>query len=203
MYSKFIKRLLDFIISSILFLITLPLFIIITLLLLYTNNGKPFFFQKRPGKNEKIFKVIKFKTMTDVKDADGVLLPDVDRLTRFGTFVRKSSIDELPQLINVLKGDMSLIGPRPLLIEYLPLYNTQQKRRHNVRPGITGWSQVNGRNLALFSKRFEYDVWYVDNVSFILDIKIFLLTIIKVLFSDGVIPGQDVMDVDDLGFNKK
>ena len=203
MYKNYIKRLFDFIISISIFLILSPLFIILTILLAVSNKGKPFFVQARPGKAEKIFKVIKFKTMTDEMDDNGQLLSDIKRLTVIGTFVRKTSLDELPQLFNVIKGDMSLIGPRPLLVNYLPLYSDKHKRRHEVRPGITGWAQVNGRNSALFSKRFENDVWYVDNLSFILDIKIILLTIRNVIFSDGNIPGQDVMDVDDLGFNKK
>jgi lipopolysaccharide/colanic/teichoic acid biosynthesis glycosyltransferase len=150
------------------------------------NQGKPFFFQKRPGKDEKIFQVIKFKTMNDKKGADGELLPDADRLTKVGVFVRKTSLDEIPQLLNVLKGDMSLIGPRPLLPEYLPLYNETQKKRHNVKPGITGWAQVNGRNAISWKKKFEYDVWYVENLSFLLDVKIIFKTIIKVVRSEDI-----------------
>jgi lipopolysaccharide/colanic/teichoic acid biosynthesis glycosyltransferase len=151
-----------------------------------SNEGKPFFFQKRPGKHGKIFKVIKFKTMNDKKGANGELLPDVDRLTKLGIFVRKTSLDEIPQLLNVLKGDMSLIGPRPLLPEYLPLYNETQKKRHDVKPGITGWAQVNGRNAISWKKKFEYDIWYVENLSFILDIKIIFKTIIKVVRSEDI-----------------
>jgi len=150
------------------------------------NNGKPFFFQIRPGKNEKLFKIIKFKTMTDKKDRDGELLPDKDRLTSIGIFVRKTSLDEIPQLINVLIGNMSLIGPRPLLPEYLPLYTEKQSKRHLVKPGITGWAQVNGRNAISWEKKFEYDIWYVEHLSFILDIKIILKTIKKVIVSEGV-----------------
>jgi lipopolysaccharide/colanic/teichoic acid biosynthesis glycosyltransferase len=150
------------------------------------NDGKPFFIQRRPGKNGKIFSIVKFKTMNDRKDADGNLLSDAERLTKVGSFVRKTSLDEIPQLINVVKGDMSLIGPRPLLVQYLPLYNDFQKNRHNVRPGITGWAQVNGRNAISWEKKFEYDVWYVNNISLILDIKIVLLTIKKVFISEGI-----------------
>lgn len=156
------------------------------LLLFISNNGKPLFFQKRPGKNEKIFKVIKFKTMNDKKNNEGNFLPDVERLTKVGQFVRKISLDEIPQLINVIKGDMSLIGPRPLLPEYLPLYNSEQKKRHKVRPGITGWAQVNGRNAISWQQKFKYDVWYVENRSFLLDLKIILLTIKKVFKSEGI-----------------
>src|SRR5690606_31873546 len=144
------------------------------------NNGRPFFLQPRPGKGGEVFKIIKFKTMNDKKDADGNLLSDAERLTPIGAFIRKTSLDEIPQLINVLKGDMSLIGPRPLLVQYLPLYNEFQKRRHEVRPGMTGWAQVNGRNTISWDKKFEYDVWYVDHLSFLLDMKILLLTIKKV-----------------------
>jgi undecaprenyl phosphate N,N'-diacetylbacillosamine 1-phosphate transferase len=202
MYVNYLKRFLDFILALLGIFVASPFFITITIILIYINKGVPFYLQKRPGRNEKLFYVIKFKTMNNEKDNKGVLLNDALRLTKFGAFLRKMSLDEIPQLFNVVKGDMSLIGPRPLLVEYLPLYNSEQKRRHSVRPGITGWAQVNGRNLALFSKRFEYDVWYVDNISFMLDFKIFLLTIKKVLSSDGVKSGQDVFDVDDLGFNK-
>lgn len=163
-----------------------PLFLLITLFLFIANSGKPFFFQSRPGKNGKIFRIVKFKTMTDKKDADGKLLPDAQRLTLVGKFVRKTSLDEIPQLLNVLKGDMSLIGPRPLLTHYLHLYNEFQNRRHEIKPGITGWAQVNGRNAISWDKKFEYDVWYVDNVSLPLDIKILFKTILKVFKSDGI-----------------
>lgn len=186
MYKSFFKRILDFTVSFISIIVFSPIFMLVALLLLLNNKGSVFFFQKRPGKNEQIFKVVKFKTMTDKKDKNGNLLPDADRLTKFGKFVRKTSLDELPQLINVLKGDMSLIGPRPLLPEYLPLYNNTQKRRHLVKPGITGWAQVNGRNAISWKKKFEYDVWYVDNISFKLDIKIILKTILKVLISKDI-----------------
>jgi len=154
--------------------------------LYFANNGKPFFFQRRPGKGGKIFSIIKFKTMNDRRGPDGELLPDSERLTSMGKFVRKTSLDEIPQLINVLKGDMSLIGPRPLLEEYLPLYSERQKRRHDVRPGITGWAQVNGRNTVDWPQRFEMDVWYVENVSFLLDLKIVWATVSKVIKSEGV-----------------
>lgn len=186
MYKHFFKRIIDFIISLIAFLLLSPVFFIVLIFLAIANNGKPFFFQKRPGLNEKIFKVIKFKTMNDKKDAQGNLLPDAVRLTTVGAFVRKTSLDEIPQLINVLKGDMSLIGPRPLLPEYLPLYNDEQKKRHNVRPGITGWAQINGRNAISWQKKFELDVWYVTNLSFVLDVKIFFKTFLKVFKSEGI-----------------
>ena len=186
MYSNYLKRLFDFILSLFGFIFLSPLFVFVTIFLTITNNGKPFFFQLRPGKDEKIFKVIKFKTMNDKKDKDGILLPDSERLTAIGSFVRKTSLDEIPQLLNVIKGDMSLIGPRPLLVEYLPLYNQTQKRRHEVRPGITGWAQVNGRNAISWTQKFEYDVWYVDHISISLDIKIFWMTISKVFKSEGI-----------------
>ncbi len=166
MYKKFIKFFLDFFLALIGLLILSPLFFVAVILLFIANNGQPFFFQSRPGKNDKIFKVIKFKTMTERKDKSGNLLPDEKRLTAVGAFIRKTSLDEIPQLINVIKGDMSLIGPRPLLVEYLPLYDKVQKRRHEVKPGITGWAQVNGRNAISWEKKFELDVWYVDHVSF-------------------------------------
>ncbi len=186
LYRNYIKRLLDFIFSLIAFSILLPLFALVTLLLLVTNQGKPFFFQRRPGKNGKIFLLVKFKTMNDRKNAHGDLLPDEKRLTAFGKFIRKTSMDEIPQLINVIIGDMSLIGPRPLLVEYLPLYNTEQRRRHEVRPGITGWAQVNGRNAISWEKKFELDVWYVDHLSLKLDLTILALTIKKVIKPEGI-----------------
>lgn len=164
----------------------MPVFLIVTLLLFIANEGKPFFLQPRPGKNERIFKIIKFKTMNDKKDSKGNLLSDSERLTAVGRFVRKTSLDEIPQLLNVIKGDMSLIGPRPLLVEYLPLYDEVQKRRHEVRPGITGWAQVNGRNTISWKKKFDYDVWYVDHLSFLLDVRIFFLTVKKVFKSEGI-----------------
>ena len=186
MYKNYVKRIFDLILSLIGLILLSPLFVFVTIFLAIANDGKPFFFQPRPGKKEKIFKVIKFKTMNDRKDRDGNLLSDAERLTAIGSFVRKTSLDEIPQLINIIKGDMSLIGPRPLLVEYLPLYNETQKRRHSVRPGITGWAQVNGRNAISWSQKFEYDVWYVDQISVSLDIKIFWLTIIKVFKSEGI-----------------
>jgi len=161
-------------------------------LLSFANKGKPFFFQIRPGKNEKLFKIIKFKTMNDAKDEQGNLLEDAKRLTLVGNFVRKTSLDELPQLINVLKGDMSLIGPRPLLVEYLELYNEEQKQRHLIRPGITGWAQVHGRNKITWNQKFKYDIWYVENCSFWLDVKIIIKTIKKVIKSEGVNAGENM-----------
>src|SRR5690554_3145342 len=186
MYKSYFKRLFDFLLAFFGLLLLSPIFIIVTIGLFFANQGKPFFFQERPGLNEKIFKIIKFKSMNDKKDADGNLLPDAERLTKVGSFVRKTSLDEIPQLINVLKGDMSLIGPRPLRTYYLPLYNEEQKTRHNVRPGITGWAQVNGRNAISWTKKFEYDVYYVNNISFALDLKIFFLTIKKVFKREGI-----------------
>jgi lipopolysaccharide/colanic/teichoic acid biosynthesis glycosyltransferase len=177
---------LDRTIALIVLLLASPVLLAITVALWIANDRKPFFFQRRPGKGNKVFSIIKFKTMNDRKDAGGQLLPDADRLTTMGRLVRKTSLDELPQLINVLKGDMSLIGPRPLLEEYLPLYNNRQIRRHEVRPGITGWAQVNGRNALDWQKRFELDVWYVDHLSFWLDVRIVFKTIMKVLKSEGV-----------------
>jgi lipopolysaccharide/colanic/teichoic acid biosynthesis glycosyltransferase len=179
-----------------------PLFLVLTLFLAIANEGKPFFVQRRPGKNEIIFKIIKFKTMNDKKDSFGNLLSDAERLTSIGSFVRKTSLDELPQLINVLKGDMSLIGPRPLLPQYLPLYNEFQKQRHYVKPGITGWAQVNGRNAISWEKKFEYDVYYVDNISFLLDVKIVFLTIEKVVVQDGINTEGQVTTLKFKGTNK-
>ncbi|APG65034.1 lipid carrier--UDP-N-acetylgalactosaminyltransferase [Tenacibaculum todarodis] len=186
MYIHFFKRVIDFLISLVGLFVLSPLFFIVLILLMINNNGRPFFFQNRPGKNEKIFKVIKFKTMNDKKDFQGNLLSDSERLTKVGNFVRKTSLDEIPQLINVIKGDMSIIGPRPLLPEYLTLYNNIQKKRHNVRPGITGWAQVNGRNAISWEKKFDFDVWYVENISFLIDLKIFFKTFSKVFKSEGI-----------------
>ncbi|RQP14509.1 MAG: sugar transferase, partial [Chryseobacterium sp.] len=174
MYRNVFKRLIDLSAAFIGLLLLSPLLLLVTPALFLANQGKPFFFQTRPGKNGRLFKIVKFKTMNDKKDADGNLLPDAERLTAAGRFVRKTSIDEIPQLINVLKGDMSLIGPRPLLPQYLPLYLPEQARRHEVRPGITGWAQVNGRNAIGWQTKFELDVWYVDNISFLLDVRIIL-----------------------------
>lgn len=186
MYKDFFKRLIDFIAAFFGLLLLSPVFIMVMIGLFFVNAGKPFFFQTRPGKNERVFRIVKFKTMNDKRDNSGNLLPDAQRLTRIGSFVRKTSLDEIPQLINVLKGDMSLVGPRPLLVQYLPLYNDQQKRRHEVRPGITGWAQVNGRNAISWQQKFEYDVWYVDHVSLMLDIKILFLTLKKVFIREGI-----------------
>lgn len=186
MYKTIIKSVIDFSIALLCLVILSPLFVLVTIGLFISNNGIPFFIQKRPGKNEKIFRIIKFKTMNDKKDNEGNLLSDEQRLTKIGSFVRKTSIDEIPQLINVLKGNMSLIGPRPLLPEYLPLYNELQKRRHEVKPGITGWAQVNGRNSISWQQKFEYDAWYVDKISFLLDIKIVVMTIKKIAIKEGI-----------------
>ena len=184
MYIIIFKRILDFVIAFCGLIILLPIFVLIMFTLLIVNSGMIFFTQNRPGKNGKIFKVIKFRTMNNKCGINGYLLPDSQRLTKIGKFIRSTSMDELPQLINILKGDMSLIGPRPLLPQYLPLYNNRQKRRHLVRPGITGWAQVNGRNAITWDQKFEFDVWYVDNCSFILDFKIFCLTIKKAFIRD-------------------
>ena len=186
MYLHYLKTIIDKVVALIGLVILSPVIIVITILLCFANEGKPFFLQPRPGKNGKIFRIIKFKTMNDAKDANGNLLPDADRLTGVGKFIRRTSLDEIMQLINVLIGDMSLIGPRPLLIQYLPLYNEAQKRRHNVKPGITGWAQVNGRNAISWAHKFSLDVWYVDNVSFALDIKIVWMTFAKVFKSENV-----------------
>ena len=186
-YRKYIKQLLDLCLALIGMIGALPILVPAGILLTFANRGTPFFFQKRPGKNGKIFTIVKFKTMNDQRNKQGKLLPDHQRLTRIGKIIRKTSIDEIPQLWNVLKGDMSLVGPRPLLPEYLPLYNDFQKRRHEVRPGITGWAQVNGRNAVSWQEKFAYDVWYVDHLSFFLDVKILLLTLKKVFKSEGVV----------------
>lgn len=187
MYRRFLKRVFDFCVVLVVLCVIWPILLVITLWLHFANKGTgAFFMQERPGKNERIFKVIKYKTMTDERDADGNLLPDEVRLTKIGQFVRSTSIDELPQLINVLKGDMALIGPRPLLVRYLPLYSKEQAKRHEVRPGITGWAQVNGRNAISWTKKFELDVWYVDHCSFLLDLKIIGLTLKKVFVREGI-----------------
>lgn len=186
MYKFFFKRMLDVILALTGFLLLSPLFLLITIGLFVANQGKPFFFQLRPGKRGIIFKIIKFKTMNDKTDSHGNLLSDAARLTKIGSFVRKTSLDEIPQLVNVIKGDMSLIGPRPLLVQYLHLYSETQKRRHDVKPGITGWAQVNGRNTISWDKKFELDVWYVDHISFLLDMKIIFKTILKVIKSEGI-----------------
>ena len=187
MYSLFLKRFIDFVIVFCMLAILWPILLLVGIWLYFANKGTGvFFIQKRPGKNERIFKVIKFKTMTDKRGIDGKLLSDEERLTEIGKFIRSTSMDELPQLFNVLKGDMALIGPRPLLPQYLPLYSKEQARRHEVRPGITGWAQVNGRNAISWNKKFELDVWYVDHCSFLLDLKIIFLTIKKVFVREGI-----------------
>lgn len=186
MYKKIIKPVFDFVIALIGFSILIPPLFLVTIGLYFSNQGKPFFFQLRPGLNGKIFKIVKFKTMNDKKDMEGNLLPDAQRLTKIGTFVRKTSLDELPQIINVIKGEMSLIGPRPLLPEYLPLYDEYQRRRHDVKPGITGWAQINGRNAISWQQKFEFDVWYVNNISFLLDLKILFFSVKKVLVREGI-----------------
>lgn len=196
MYKYFLKRIIDFVLVFGVLTVIWPILLVMAIWLHFANKGAgAFFTQERPGKGGKIFKVIKFKTMTDERDAQGNLLPDADRLTPVGRFVRSTSIDELPQLINVLKGDMALIGPRPLLVQYLPLYSKEQARRHDVRPGITGWAQVNGRNAISWTKKFELDVWYVDHCSFWLDVKIIFLTIKKVFVREGISQeGQATME---------
>ena len=186
LYPKLFKPLIDLVLSLIAFIILSPVFLIVIIMLIIANNGRAFFLQARPGKNGTIFKVVKFKTMNDKKDENGKLLPDEKRLTPIGSFIRKTSLDEIPQLLNVIKGDMSLIGPRPLLVEYLPLYNDIQKKRHDVRPGITGWAQVNGRNAISWNQKFEYDIWYVNNLNALLDLKIIFMTIAKVFKSEGI-----------------
>lgn len=191
-YKNYIKRLLDFTISLSAVVLLLPVFIVLIIVLYYSNEKAGIFFQQpRPGKNGKVFKVLKFKTMNDRKDATGQLLPSFERITKFGRLMRNSSLDEIPQLINVLKGDMSLIGPRPLLVQYLPIYNLEQSRRHHMRPGITGWAQVNGRNAISWTRKLELDVWYVDNVSFLLDLKVLYLTFKKVLQGADVNASND------------
>ena len=191
-YVSIVKPFFDRATAFVVLIVASPLLVLSIILLWFANKGNIWFLQERPGKDGKIFRVFKFKTMTDERDAEGNLLPDDKRLTAIGKFVRKTSLDELPQMINVLKGDMSIVGPRPLLVEYLPLYNEQQRRRHEVKPGITGWAQVNGRNTLDWPERFAYDVWYVDNISFALDIKILFLTIVKVFKADGVSSGTSV-----------
>lgn len=186
MYSAFFKRGIDLIIALSALTVLLPVFLLIMVALAFVNKQSPFFTQLRPGLHVKPFFVIKFKTMNDKCDAQGNLLPDEQRLTRLGKLVRKTSLDEIPQLLNVIKGDMSLVGPRPLLMEYVPLYSPEQRKRHNVRPGITGWAQVNGRNSISWEDKFAYDVWYVNNLSFMFDVKILILTLLKVLKAEGI-----------------
>ncbi|SOC80311.1 Sugar transferase involved in LPS biosynthesis (colanic, teichoic acid) [Salinimicrobium sediminis] len=186
MYRRYWKPLIDFLIAFTALIFLSPFLLFFIFLLALANGGNPFFLQRRPGKQGEIFRIIKFKTMTDARDAEGNLLPDSERLTAVGKFVRKTSVDEIPQLINVVKGDMSLVGPRPLLPEYLKIYTPRQHKRHLVKPGITGWAQVNGRNAISWNKKLELDVWYVENLSFLLDIKILWLTFLKVVKSEGV-----------------
>jgi lipopolysaccharide/colanic/teichoic acid biosynthesis glycosyltransferase len=186
MYKIFFKRFFDFVLASIGLVLLSPILLIVTIILFLNNNGKPFFIQKRPGRNERVFSLLKFRTMTDTKDANGLLLADNERLTRIGLFVRKTSIDEIPQLINVLVGDMSIVGPRPLLIEYLKKYTNEQKQRHNVRPGITGWAQINGRNNITWNDKFKMDIWYTNNYSFRLDMRIIFITIKKVILRKDI-----------------
>jgi undecaprenyl phosphate N,N'-diacetylbacillosamine 1-phosphate transferase len=186
MYTRLIKPLFDFLFASVTLIVLSPILIVVTFLLAVANKGFPFFIQRRPGKNGRIFNIIKFRTMTNAKGDDGMLLPDADRLTRIGKFIRKTSFDELPQLFNVLKGDMSFIGPRPLLPHYLSLYTKEQMRRHEVKPGITGWAQVNGRNAISWTQKFRLDIYYVNNISIFLDLKILFMTIKKVLISEGI-----------------
>lgn len=196
MYKIFFKRIFDFCLALAGFLLLSPIFLLVMISLAFVNKGNPFFFQKRPGKNGVIFSIIKFKTMNDKKDSEGNLLPDAERVTRTGMFVRKTSLDEIPQLLNVIKGDMSLIGPRPLLVQYLPIYNAHQARRHEIKPGITGWAQVNGRNAISWKQKFDYDVWYVDHVSFLLDMKIIFLTVKKVFIREGIYKeGETAMEI--------
>lgn len=190
MYT-FIKRFFDIMAALIGLLLVSPILIIVTILLYFANGGKPFYFQKRPGKNEKIFTIVKFKSMNDKKDNLGKLLPDGDRITKIGAIVRKTSLDEIPQLFNVLRGDMSLVGPRPLLVSYLELYDDFQKRRHDVQPGVTGWAQINGRNAINWDQKFAYDIYYVENQSFWLDLKILLKTVKKVFISEGISNDSD------------
>ena len=192
MYNPYIKRLIDFIAALLGILLLSPVIIVLVILLFIANQGKPFFFQQRPGKGGQIFSIVKFKSMNDRKDVNGELLPFEKRITKTGAFIRKYSLDEIPQLFNVLKGDMSLVGPRPLLVKYLPLYSDFQKRRHDVKPGITGWAQVNGRNTISWEAKFKLDVWYTENVSLKTDIKILLLTIKKVLFKEDINSGENI-----------
>lgn len=203
MYKLIFKPVFDFLAALIGLLLLSPIFITVTLLLTIANKGKPFFFQKRPGKDEKIYSIIKFKSMNDKKDVNGNLLPDNERLTAVGKFVRKTSLDEIPQLLNVLKSDMSLVGPRPLLPEYLEVYDDIQKKRHLVKPGITGLAQVKGRNLMKFSERLNNDVYYVNNISFFKDFKILYLTVKSLFFKSGdIVLGQTVDEIDDIGLSR-
>lgn len=189
MYTKYFKRIIDFILSLIALIVLSPVFVVLMILGAVFMRGNPFFTQPRPGKNERIFKLIKFRTMDNRKDADGNLLPDEVRLNRYGKFLRSTSLDELPEMINILVGDMAVVGPRPLLVQYLPLYNDVQRRRHEVLPGLTGWAQVNGRNSISWLEKFEFDVEYVERISFLFDIKIILLTVKSVFLHEGISSG--------------
>jgi lipopolysaccharide/colanic/teichoic acid biosynthesis glycosyltransferase len=202
LYRKYIKSFIDLFIAFIALIALSPIFILVFIILLFYNNGKPFFFHTRPGKDEKNFKMIKFKTMKDEVTIKGRVLSDLERITKFGDFLRKYSLDEIPQLINVIKGEMSIIGPRPLLVQYLKYYNTFQRQRHDIKPGITGWAQINGRNAIDWNKRFELDIWYVKNVSFALDIKILFLTIYKVLKKESVYNDHNTINEEFKGTNK-
>lgn len=202
MYRRYLKRIFDFIAALLCLFFFSPIFVVLTIILFFLNKRKPFFTQVRPGKNEHLFKIIKFKTMNDRRDKQGKLLPDDERLTIVGKIVRKTSLDEIPQLINVIKGDMSFIGPRPLLPEYLAIYSDYHSRRHEVTPGITGWAQVNGRQSIKLSKRRDLDIWYVDHVSFALDCKILFMTVNNVIKGKDIKSGQSMANVDDLGFEK-
>lgn len=183
---KYLKSFFDFVFGVLFFVLASPIFIVVTILLFISNRGKPFFYQKRPGKDGRVFKIVKFKSMNDKRNAQGKLLPDEERITSVGHIVRKTSLDEIPQLLNVIKGDMSFVGPRPLLVRYMPLYNDEQKRRHNVKPGITGWAQINGRNAISWEEKFKYDVYYVDHMSPLLDLKILFRTVAKVVKRDDI-----------------
>ncbi len=204
MYKSFFKRILDLVLSILGFIVLLPVFLLVWFILLFVNNGKPFFLQPRPGKNEKVFNILKFKTMTDKKDANGKLLPDDLRVTKFGTFLRNTSLDEIPQLISIIKGDMSLIGPRPLRVRYLPYYTKEEQIRHTVRPGVTGLAQISGRNLLDWDSRLQKDIEYVYNLSFGLDVKILFKTFLKVLSSKDVALDSEsgMIDFDELRKSK-
>ena len=204
MYKNFFKRIIDFFLALTAFIVLSPIFIIVTIGLCFANQGKPFFYQPRPGTGEKIFKIIKFKSMNDKKDADGNLLPDIERLTKVGAFVRKTSLDEIPQLINVIKGDMSLIGPRPVLVKYLPYYTERERLRHSVRPGLTGLAQVTGRNNLMWDERLEIDVEYAEHLTFLKDVKIIFQTVVNVIKRKDniVVSSEFVPDFDDYRKNK-
>ena len=202
MYKNFFKRIIDFCFALIGLIILSPIVIVVYIILLFINKGNPFFYQKRPGKNEKIFSIIKFKSMTDEKDANGKLLPDADRVTKFGTFIRKSSLDEIPQLINIIKGDMSLIGPRPLRVRYLPYYTKEEQIRHSIRPGVTGLAQISGRNLLSWDDKLAKDVEYVNNLSFLTDLSIFFKTIRKVFVYDNTLYDPNMLDLKELRSGK-